>query len=67
MPQFALLALAGTALYAGYRVAAKIIESEAVRAKAAETARRRPDAAGSPKDLGALEWDEASGVYRPRG
>lgn len=66
MPQFALLALAGAALYGGYKLALKALDAEAQSMKTAAAKPRRPETQGSPKDLGALEWDEVNGVYRPR-
>ena len=68
MPQLVALILVGAGLYAGFRwltlelrrhaeEAARV--SEEVRSRAAAAAR-------TPKDLGALEWDERAGVYRPR-
>ena len=62
MPQIIVLALAGAGLYAGYRWVRK-------RAKSAarEAVRRDPeDAQGKPRDLGSLERDPDTGVYRPK-
>lgn len=67
LPQVALLAIAGTALYAGMRLASRILEAQAEALRKAEATARTRAAQGTPKDLGALEWDERTGVYRPRG
>jgi hypothetical protein len=60
------LALAAAGLYAGYRwltrsareVAAEVRRSE-------EELRRRAAGAAIEKDMGRLEYDPVSGVYRP--
>jgi hypothetical protein len=67
MPQLIALAVAGAGLYAGYRWVSRQIgrvREEAHRAE--EELRRRAAAARGPVDLGALEFDEVNGVYRPR-
>lgn len=76
MPQLIALALAGAGLYAGYKWLAKEIGkagAEAERMREAAERRAGSSETGDPnsgtgplKDLGALEWDEAAGVYRPR-
>jgi hypothetical protein len=59
MPQLVTAVFAGAALLAGY----KWMKRETLRqAKATQRAR---DSRGA-RDLGALVWDETSGVYRPR-
>lgn len=67
MPQVIALVLAGAGLYAGYKWIAKQLTTAAEDAARAreELARRAAEAAGAPKDLGVLEWDEKSGVYKP--
>lgn len=63
MPPLILLAAAGIGIYAGYRMVRGVlgkIDSGAVRQAGAE--REVP----APRDLGSLERDPASGVYRPR-
>jgi hypothetical protein len=69
MPQLIGLALAGAALYAGYKRLAKELRraADAAERARAEFRRRAGESAGGPKDLGALEWDEKAGVYRPAG
>ena len=73
MPPLVLLAIAGVGCYAGYKLFAKLIEQAQTSAKKppsreeAERIRREARAAtGSTRNLGELEWDEKSGVYRPR-
>jgi hypothetical protein len=67
MPQLVVLALVGAGLYAGYRWVAKELRRAAAAAQLeqAEVERRAAAAARGPRDLGALEWDEAARVYRP--
>lgn len=67
MPQLIALALAGAGLYAGYRWVSREIRRALAATHDAreEGGRENTLAAGSPKDLGSLEWDAESGVYRP--
>ena len=69
MPQLIGLALAGAALYAGYKRLSKELRraAQAAERARAEFRRRAGEATSGPKDLGALEWDEKAGVYRPSG
>ena len=69
MPQLIGLALAGAGLYAGYKWLSKELRRATVGAERAreELRRRASERTGMPKDLGALQWDEKSGVYRPAG
>ncbi len=69
MPPLVLLAIAGVGFYAGYKLFAKLIEQARTPSRAeVERIRREARAAtGSTRNLGELEWDEKSGVYRPRG
>jgi len=62
MPQVIALVVAGAGLYAGYRWASRMISG-------VKDARRTRTQSGAvaPKDLGTLEYDPQSGVYRPRG
>jgi hypothetical protein len=65
VPQVIALAFLGAGLYAGYRWLARAAGDigEGMRRTEDELARK---AAGRiEKDLGALEFDQASGVYRP--
>jgi hypothetical protein len=69
MPQLIGLAIAGAALYAGYKRLSKELRraAEAGERVRAELRRRAGETTSSPKDLGPLEWDEKGGVYRPAG
>ena len=68
MPQLVALILVGAGLYAGLRWLTLELRRHAEEAArvSAEARARAAAAAGTPKDLGALEWDESTGVYRPR-
>lgn len=65
MPQLIGLALLGAGIYAGVRAAIRFGQ------RISEEARRTDDAeaatAVAEKDLGSLEFDPASGVYKPAG
>jgi hypothetical protein len=68
MPQLIGLALAGAALYAGFRRLSKELRRAAEAAERTRgELRRRAGEGTAAKDLGALEWDEKAGVYRPAG
>jgi hypothetical protein len=58
MPQLIALALIGAGAMAGYRWVAKQVD-------AARQAAEQRQSEG-PRDLGQLEWDEVSQVYKPR-
>jgi len=63
MPQILAAALIGAGVYAGYRFArARLSKTDKGVGEAAKTA-----ASAQPRDLGTLEADPATGVYRPRG
>jgi hypothetical protein len=66
MPPFVALALLGVGLYAGYRWFARMTQDLAADMRRAEEELARR-ASGKPieKDLGTLEFDPASGVYKP--
>ena len=68
MPQLFALALLGAGAVAGYRWLSRQLDAAKSAAERAEAElRKAADAAtGQPKDLGALELDVATGVYRPR-
>lgn len=66
MPQVIFLGMIGAGLYAGYRWfvrASEQIASEMRRTTEEEVLRPAP--VRNVKDLGALEYDPVSGVYRP--
>lgn len=73
MPPVWIAVAAAAGIYAGIRLIAKGIELQA-SARSAEAERSASSGARQdstrdgrhPIDLGALEWDEAQGVYRPR-
>ncbi|MEW5963227.1 MAG: hypothetical protein AB1749_06645 [Pseudomonadota bacterium] len=66
MPQVLLLIAAGAGLYAGYKWLSKELQSAVAEAeRMAEQASVRKEAAAEPKDLGTLELDVRTGVYRP--
>lgn len=68
MPQLVGLVVVGAGLYAAYKALGRMAQRVAVDAKRAEEElrRRAAGAAALEKDLGALEWDEAQQVYRPK-
>ena len=66
MPQFLVLALVGAGLYAGYRWFTHATQEIAAEIKRTEDELiRRASGGALEKDMGALEYDPASGVYRP--
>ena len=69
MPQFLILLVAGAGVVAGARWIARNLENMAADARRmAEEAERKAEAArsGEARDLGALEYDAATGQYRPK-
>ncbi len=74
MPPLVFAVVIGAGCYAGFRLFAKLIEqaqmptrSERERVRREAQVRNQARASdGTTRDLGELEWDEASGVYRPR-
>ncbi len=64
MPQVVALAVLGAGLYAGVRWVSRQVDRIQEEARKAEAELKRR--ASEPKDLGALEYDEGTGVYRPR-
>jgi hypothetical protein len=64
MPPVLFLALIGAAGIAGYKIWSGLMDqAQTLRRKETGGMRR---AAAPVRDLGNLEWDEGSGVYRPR-
>jgi len=66
MPQLVILALAAAGLYAGYRLLTHSVREVVAEARRAEDElRARMAGAAIEKDMGRLEYDPISGVYRP--
>ena len=65
MPQVIALALLGAGLYAGYRWFTRTTREIAAQMQRAEEELRQEAGIALEKNLGALEYDPASGVYRP--
>jgi hypothetical protein len=65
VPQVIALALLGAGLYAGYRWFARAAGGIGATIARAKDAPRQQSQGRIVKDLGALEYDPASGVYRP--
>jgi type II secretory pathway component PulJ len=63
VPQFVVLALVGAGLYAGYRWLSQTAQEITADVRRREDELRRR--AVLEKDMGALEYDPATGVYRP--
>lgn len=68
MPQVIFAMIAGAGFYAATRWFARALEAkeELARRRAQDGMPRTAARAAPPRDLGALEWDERSGVYRPQ-
>jgi hypothetical protein len=69
MPQLIAVMIAGAGLYAGFNWIAKTLERQ-TRGAARQgegLQRRAAEAARVAKDLGALEYDPETQVYKPRG
>ncbi|MCB1506175.1 MAG: hypothetical protein KDJ47_14450 [Hyphomicrobiaceae bacterium] len=69
MPQFLIFLVAGAGIAAGARWVARNLERAAEEARhMADEAERQAEAARSAKarDLGSLEYDTATGQYRPK-
>ncbi|MEN2494301.1 MAG: hypothetical protein TECD_00192 [Hyphomicrobiaceae bacterium hypho_1] len=60
MPQLIALAMAGSVMYAGYKLFLKYKKRKAQKAHA------QTEGVDQPRDLGELFWDETARVYRPR-
>ena len=65
MPQLIVLALAGAGLYAGYRWLWRPARMVVAEVRRAEDELRRAAARSVEKDMGRLEYDPRTGVYRP--
>jgi len=67
MPQVIALMVAGAGLYAGYKWISRLLtDTEETFRRAEAEIRRHEETARVPKDLGSLDYDPQSGVYRPR-
>lgn len=64
MPPVVFLALVGAGCYAGLKLIGRLAAQSQPGSVQDANARSRT-ADGQPKDLGELEWDEKSGVYKP--
>jgi hypothetical protein len=67
MPQVVAAVLIGAGIAAGFKWIAKEMARAAEEARVAHKETGGRNVATAPKDLGALEWDAKSGVYRPAG
>jgi hypothetical protein len=65
VPQLMVLALVAAGIYAGYRWLWRPVRTIAAEVRRAEDEVRRAAARSSEKDMGVLEYDPISGVYRP--
>jgi hypothetical protein len=67
MPQLIVIALIGAGFYAAYRWMRQASDAITAELNRVEDAHRRRAAGGRvEKDLGRLEYDPATGVYRPQ-
>ncbi len=67
MPQIVGLVMVGAGLFAAYKALERMAQRVSVDMARAEEELRRHAAPGAiEKDLGALEWDDAQQVYRPK-
>jgi hypothetical protein len=67
MPQIVGLVMVGAGLFAAYKALERMARRVSVDvARAEEELRRRAASGAIEKDLGALEWDDAQQVYRPK-
>jgi hypothetical protein len=65
VPQLMVLALVGAGIYAGYRWLWRPARMIAAEVRRAENETRRGSARSLERDMGQLEYDPISGVYRP--
>lgn len=69
MPQLIGLVLVGAGVLAGIRAVSRLVErmsADVHRAEAERSHAGHPSGGVVEKDLGALEYDPESGVYKPR-
>jgi hypothetical protein len=67
MPQIVVAVLIGAGITAGFKWIAREVVRAADEERVAHEKTGRDNLRSVPKDLGALEWDAKSGVYRPAG
>jgi hypothetical protein len=65
MPQLMIAAVLGAGLYAGARFVARVAQKMADEARRTQDDLMRQATGAVEKNLGNLEYDPASGVYRP--
>jgi hypothetical protein len=65
MQQLVVVALVGAGLYAGYRWLMRSAREVAAEVRRTEDELRARAGAPMAKDMGRLEYDPVSGVYRP--
>lgn len=65
MPQLMIAAVLGAGLYAGARFVARLAQKMADEARRTQDDLMRQATGAVEKNLGNLEYDPASGVYRP--
>lgn len=70
MPPIVLLAVVGAGCYAGYKLFTKLIEQAGTPSREdqerARAARAAAKGSSVTRDLGELEFDDTTGVYRPK-
>jgi hypothetical protein len=69
MPPLIFAAVIGAGCYAGFKFFSKLVQQAQMPSRSETERVRRQQAnaaAGTTRDLGELEWDEKTGVYRPR-
>jgi hypothetical protein len=67
MPQVVAAVLIGAGIAAGFKWIAREMARAVDDARGAHSERPTRNVPATPKDLGRLEWDTESGVYRPAG
>lgn len=66
MPHVFALVIAGAGLYAGFKWVSRLVQSATADPASMKPSSMRSAPGAAPKDLGALDLDPQSGVYRPR-
>ncbi len=65
MPQVVAAVLIGAGIAAGFKWIAREMARAAEEMRVAQEKMAHRNVTAAPKDLGSLEWDAKSGVYRP--